>query len=632
MAWIVLVAFMLQAVPVMAIESPPIFPTSSSEVAENDFLEESPENSMPPENVADDLQESPTNEAISPDDAIDEEEENETPQEENPILGEDSPLSSMGNEMVLQGEEPQREIDGELEELREPAVKYFLNDDKTITAATYPYEVHFENDEGKLVDIDNSLADSADEEVGGVLENSNNAVKVKFSKKAKENNMVKLESNGYKIFWGMINADKNKDVKDKTQRKFNLTEDPLLLENMTSTVSYQEIRPNVDLFYDVVGTTLKERIVLNSADSERSFQFHFRTKELTAIQQEGSILLNAPNGETIYAMDPMYMYDASMEGSNEVEVSLETVKDNPNNHEYILTVTASSAWLNNANRVYPVTIDPTITLKKNTYAIYDGHVNSDSAGSNYQSSVSRVIGQNSAGSSYTYVKFKLPNDITDSDRVIGATLALCPDPNNSYSIFASTISQNPYLCAYETLTDWNDANLTWNNKPSFDSEMIDYDKVDSASRWYTWDITKILNGKGLKNANGVYLDDGTYGVTLKGLDGETSNKRSYFCSSKNTAGSSAYPFLQVTYLSMIGLEDYWTYHSQEAGLAGNGYINDFTGSLTAVFNDVSLDSERMPLSISHVYSSYNSAETRPSLNVGSGWRLSIQESVMKKTI
>ena len=31
-----------------------------------------------------------------------------------------------------------RNIDGELEDLREPSVKYFLNDDNTVTASTYP--------------------------------------------------------------------------------------------------------------------------------------------------------------------------------------------------------------------------------------------------------------------------------------------------------------------------------------------------------------------------------------------------------------------------------------------------------------------------------------------------------------
>ena len=87
--------------------------------------------------------------------------------------------------------------------------------------------------------------------------------------------------------------------------------------------------------------------------------------------------------------------------------------------------------------------------------------------------------------------------------------------------------------------------------------------------------------------------------------------------------------LNITFLSMIGLEDYWTYHSQDAGLAGSGYINDFTGALTTVFNDVELDSERLPMTISHVYRSYNGGEKESTLNVGQGFKLSIQESVKR---
>lgn len=318
------------------------------------------------------------------------------------------------------------------------------------------------------------------------------------------------------------------------------------------------------------------------------------------------------------------MYDAAGAESRDVTYALETIKDNRNNHEYILTVTAGSKWLDAEERVYPVTVDPTVTLKKENLNFYDAHVNSDSPNTNTNSTGTCTVGTNPYGTSYIYTKFTLPSDIKESDRIVSAELAFEPFTNDSASIFGTTVKAGPYLCAYETIADWNPSTITWNNKPAFGSDVIDYDKVDSNSRWYTWDITKILQGSGLGNK--------TYGVTLRSYNDESFSKRCYFYSSNSRYGSSTYPFVQVTYLNMKGLEDYWTYHSQSAGLAGTGYINDFTGNLTAVFEDFTVSSERLPMNVSHVYTGYNAGQHQSSLDVGSGFRLSIQESIAKKTI
>lgn len=121
-------------------------------------------------------------------------------------------------------------------------------------------------------------------------------------------------------------------------------------------------------------------------------------------------------------------------------------------------------------------------------------------------------------------------------------------------------------------------------------------------------------------------------MTLRSYKDEAFSKRCYFYSANSHYGTGTYPFVEVTYLNMIGLEDHWTYHSQAAGLAGSGYVNDFTGNLTAVFEDFSVDSERLPMSVAHVYTGYNAGKHMGSLDVGSGFRLSIQETVEKKTI
>ena len=62
---------------------------------------------------------------------------------------------------------------------------------------------------------------------GGEFENKTNAFKVKFSKKANKNNLVKLKINNYNIKWSLQNSNKVDAIKlnnsdEKENSKFNL--------------------------------------------------------------------------------------------------------------------------------------------------------------------------------------------------------------------------------------------------------------------------------------------------------------------------------------------------------------------------------------------------------------------------
>ena len=55
------------------------------------------------------------------------------------------------------------------------------------------------------------------------------------------------------------------------------------------------------------------------------------------------------------------------------------------------------------------------------------------------------------------------------------------------------------------------------------------------------------------------------------------------------------------YRSTTGLEDYYSYHEQDAGRAGHGYVNDFNGNLVWVHEDASTSGGLLPIHIRHVY-------------------------------
>lgn len=85
------------------------------------------------------------------------------------------------------------------------------------------------------------------------------------------------------------------------------------------------------------------------------------------LQEDGSILLQNGDGETEYTIPAPYMMDAAGEYSDSVSYSLRE-----DDAGWLLTVTADAAWLDDADRAYPVTVDPTIVSKKNTTTFSGG--------------------------------------------------------------------------------------------------------------------------------------------------------------------------------------------------------------------------------------------------------------------
>ena len=47
------------------------------------------------------------------------------------------------------------------------------------------------------------------------------------------------------------------------------------------------------------------------------------------------------------------------------------------------------------------------------------------------------------------------------------------------------------------------------------------------------------------------------------------------------------PSAVIQYIDNSGIENYWTYNSQDVDRAGTGYVNDYNGNLVFSHNDLS---------------------------------------------
>lgn len=116
----------------------------------------------------------------------------------------------------------------------------------------------------------------------------------------------------------------------------------------------------ISLRYTPLLSGVKEDIILASYTGTHSFQFALETNGLFVYEdaEAGYYVASAQDAADRYFLGEIIVYDAVGRPS----IGTMTVKTVAAGARYILTVTADPAFLTDANTVYPVTIDPTITI------------------------------------------------------------------------------------------------------------------------------------------------------------------------------------------------------------------------------------------------------------------------------
>lgn len=109
-----------------------------------------------------------------------------------------------------------------------------------------------------------------------------------------------------------------------------------------------------------------------------------------------------------------------------------------------------------------------------------------------------------------------------------------------------------------------------------------------------------------------------YGVVLE------SSSSAIYHSSRTNVSSGVHPYFSIVYVNSTGLESRFSYSDQDAGAAGAGSVNLFSGNLTFSFADASVANGALPISVSHVY---NTNDKNTDIGYGYGWRLNYSQSI-----
>lgn len=440
--------------------------------------------------------------------------------------------------------------------LRDENVKHFKLSDGSTKAVVYSQAVHYLDENGAWIDIDNALT------LNGSEYTTNNKTEIKFANKSGSNGLVSIKDGDYKIDFTPLNTNKVSVVIENPQkndsRKF---EDMSVLDNLVSKAIYADIYDGIDIEYILVGNNIKENIIVKEKQDSYTVSFELKLNKLSAELKDGAIILSDyDTGDVVYEIPAPYMFDANNEYSNSVEYSL--VQDSK--WKYTFTVTADAEWINSDDRAFPITIDPAINVNKASI-VEDTSIESmfpdDCAGS-----YTLVC---AGGSMTTYWKTnQLPN-IPQNAHIIDASFSLTYHSSNCLAI--------TYLSLYEVISDWDEETFNYSEYISGrqgqrSSNMIGYTDISEIyKKVYTWDVIELVN-KWYQNPNV------NFGLAI-GEENPTLDENKYRFYSSEGGDSSNRPTLTITYLQTKGIEAYWSYVSQNAGLAGVGNVSLAAGNL-----------------------------------------------------
>lgn len=305
-----------------------------------------------------------------------------------------------------------------LEESDEASTTYDLGGGRKATIF-YSYDVRYRDEQGNLVDIDpefTAISGKNSTEQGESLsdyqyENVSGANKTYIPEELSESTPIIMEKENYSITMtptGYLNS-----ILAKAKTKGKLKEDVVrTIDNKNRNKKVTTVFGDEDseAYVEYVSTNegLKENIVLNEVPKKNEFTFKLKLKGLTYSMNEGNggiTLCDETTGEAVAFIEPPFMNDATGEAYS--EALYYTMERKGNSDNYTLTLIVDEEYLNAAERVYPVTIDPALYWEDSS-TFKEAYVNSGNSTQNYYGTSYTVIpsGRAASGNKYrTYIKF-----------------------------------------------------------------------------------------------------------------------------------------------------------------------------------------------------------------------------------
>ena len=319
----------------------------------------------------------------------------------------------------------------------------FLNDDNTETMYIFAEPVKYTDSDGNVKDKKRTLTLE-----NGKYTMAENDVQVSFPTGVND---------GISVSKGDVNITMIPVADTQTNGSISATATAELVNNK---VSYSNVFGTADLQYTPLYSGFKEDIILESYTGVSEFNFIVYTNGLTPVKNEnGSVSFIDPETNSAVAeMMQVVCYDAEQDFAPG-DVRITTIKENG---IYGFTVIADVNFLTAEDTLYPVSVDPTITLTGTT-AIEDAVVYSGKPNSNYGSYHYNSVGyvDDSYKNGQLYVKFPtLANEGSAFSSLTGDDIT-----SATFSLYTSSRGTGTEVVKIYQInhTTWEESTITPNN-------------------------------------------------------------------------------------------------------------------------------------------------------------------------
>ncbi len=250
---------------------------------------------------------------------------------------------------------------------REENVKHFRLGDGSFVAVQYDAPVHYLDADGAWQGIDNRLAEDGSEY-------ATSDARIKFAKKITGNETLFTLHDGNGKITMLLD-----DPRKKTQGVVTETETKPLagttqlqkmvnLARLSSRILYRDILEGADPEYVIVGGRIKENILVKESRELYSYTFRLKLNHFSAsLADDGSVMIVRDDEESIYVIPAPVVYDADGVYASDGVAAYTLESDGK---DYILTVHVDSAWMNAPERIFPITVDPTLGPESATVGTY----------------------------------------------------------------------------------------------------------------------------------------------------------------------------------------------------------------------------------------------------------------------
>ena len=268
---------------------------------------------------------------------------------------------------------------------------------------------------------------------------------------------------------------------------------------------YNSVQEDIDVQYEINENGVKEGIILQSWTGVNEFNYSFYKKGYSAyIDNNRVYVCNKGDDIPLFIISAPRMIDSNGEESSDIDVTLSQIGGS-----YIVTLTADSDWLSAPERMYPVTVDPTIEVPTdNIIEVTTSTIHGTYHGAGYgyagyiTARMTGVPGAKDIGRSRMYfqINYDFRGLIPSEAKIDSATLNVY-----QYGNYSNTTAE--YVC-YRIKDAWDPYSLTWDNSVGLNLEPSGEGCYSPAYKgMHNFDIRETVNNwvQGLQDNNGLVV-------------------------------------------------------------------------------------------------------------------------------